>query len=574
MQTAQDPFPLAIIGAGVSGLSSAYFLLKQARPGDRPLQIDIFERKASYGGNADTAVVKLGEEIGGDGQRTAFHRWADLGVNDVNLATYVKLKAIMEEIGYLQHMKPLQDTTSYFNASGSLALADDAELRQGVSNPRYSLHDADHGLLEPLIKVVHQSALDALADVRPEDTVAQFFEQCIASPEARLGKAASALGIRIDWNDKQLPARLATVRDAIYYPRIAAMYFTDDRGPGMMPLQSPFEYYRLQEGQGDKAQKADRRYFDFGAQKWLEALAAWLLAHSSALVKIAIHPNADVSLHVRKGMTTVVAPGVMSRDFPLCILAVHADDARAMLHFDASMASWQNEIVPALMRVRYTHTYAVCHTDARKLPQNLAIWRTYNVLQRAASDTDFSYRMTYVENLHQNDAANPAYAHAGLPLFLTSMVRSLDEIAEENMLERVSSAQHVAPDMLAALPQATRRQLQGEALHGGYREQNQAIPANLANKALTSFKHNVLDAACIKAQQLIAAYNSKVAASIARVEQPECALLFGGGWTLGAGLQEQCLAQSEQLAGAILPGMRPALSPAAAPAPAACATAA
>jgi hypothetical protein len=85
----------------------------------------------------------------------------------------------------------------------------------------------------------------------------------------------------------------------------------------------------------------------------------------------------------------------------------------------------------------------------------------------------------------------------------------------------------------------------------------------LADKAWTIFKHNVLDADCLVAQQAINQYNSHTAGQLAHHEPLECALLFGGGWTHGAGLQEQCLQQSAKLAGWILPALS---APAAVPA--------
>ena len=84
MHTKTEPLRLAIVGGGISGLSTAYALMKQARPGDRPLHIDLFERKATLGGNADTVVIDLGDYIDGSGQPNPYLRWADLGVNGVN----------------------------------------------------------------------------------------------------------------------------------------------------------------------------------------------------------------------------------------------------------------------------------------------------------------------------------------------------------------------------------------------------------------------------------------------------------------------------------------------------------
>ena len=572
MNTGNEPVRLAIIGAGVAGLSSAYYLLRDARPGDRPLHIDIYERKATLGGNADTVVVDLGNQVdaarGADGADAthACLRWADLGVNDVNLTTCVKLRAIMEQIGYLENMLPLQDTTSYFNRSGSLALTDDAGLRKGVTDPAFNLANAEGGKLLPLINVVHTAAVDMLPRISPAYTVGQFFNACVAQPAHMLAKSAVKLGTVIDWDDPQLRTLLTQVRDNIYYPRIAAMYFTDERnGPAMLPLQAPFEYYNLQEGKPG-GPPAQRCYFDKGAQKWLEALADHLLLHSNARVKVAIHTEAEVKVQVRCARVAVAWESG-SAEHDLCVLATHADDTLKLLGFDSDMGEWAGKIRTTLSQVTYTRGFAVCHTFAGQMPPNKNIWRTYNVLQRESADASFPYRMSYVENLHQNDPANPQYAQFGLPLYLISLVKSLAEIPVETMLERVRTPHRVDPALLAALPRATQRQLHGASLATGYRSSADATDPALRNKAWTAFKHNVLNAECILAQDDIRLYNKGTGEQIRLGHQPSCALLFGGGWTRGAGLQEQCIEQGQMIADWIRPALRAALRSAAAPSP-------
>jgi hypothetical protein len=571
MYTGTEPLRLAIIGGGIAGLSSAYYLLQHAREGDRPLQIDIYERKATLGGNADTVVVDLGNYIDGNDVPHAYLRWGDLGVNDVNLTTYVKMRAIMKQIGYLEHMKPLQDSTSYFNRSGTLALTDDAALRDGVTDPAFSLAHAEGGLLAQMITVVHNAAVDMLPRITPDYTVGQFFNACVAQPAQMLAKAAARLRIAINWNDPQLQARVARVRDAIYYPRIAAMYFTDERGPAMLPLQAPFEYYNLQEGRPD-GPPAQRCYFEHGAQKWLEALADYLVLHSSKLVTVTLRTEAPVRLQVRRGRVAVLDQPVAPADYDLCVLATHADDTLRLLDFASDMGHWAHQLRATLSQVSYTRGFAVCHTFAGQMPLNKNIWRTYNVLQREPTDASFPYRMSYVENLHQNDPVNPQYSRAGLPLYLISLVKSLAEIPEETMLKRVRQPHRVDPSMLAALPRATRRQLHGESLQTGYRMAGDATHASLADKAWTVFKHNVLNADCIAAQDSMRLYNKGIGEQIRLGHEPGCPLLFGGGWTRGAGLQEQCIEQSEMIADWIRPALRGELSRAAEAAPGAAAT--
>ena len=88
---------IAIIGGGISGLSAAYYLQQRAQQqGLSGLQITVYERKAVLGGNADTVFVQLGEQrTAPDAPPEPYVRWADLGVNDVNLATYRRLKAAL-----------------------------------------------------------------------------------------------------------------------------------------------------------------------------------------------------------------------------------------------------------------------------------------------------------------------------------------------------------------------------------------------------------------------------------------------------------------------------------------------
>ena len=44
---------IAVIGGGVSGLASAYYIKKAAREQGRPVQVDLFERENRPGGKFD-----------------------------------------------------------------------------------------------------------------------------------------------------------------------------------------------------------------------------------------------------------------------------------------------------------------------------------------------------------------------------------------------------------------------------------------------------------------------------------------------------------------------------------------
>lgn len=543
-----SPLSIAIIGGGVSGLSTAYYLQQAALQAQRPLSITVFEAKTLLGGNADTVVVDLGNYYGEKGgPQQAYLRWADLGVNDANLATYVHMKAIMEQIGYLQNMKPLQDTACYFAASGTRTLTDDDALTLGVSDPRFALSAADGGLLEPLMKVVHQTALNLLDTIAPDYTVADYFDACIASPYTMLSAAALQLNISIDWNDPALPQRVAQVRDELYYPRISAMYFTDPRGPAGMPLQSPFQYYQVQEG----GVTPQRCYFDHGAQHWLDALAGWITSQSTALVSVSIQTGSPANVYLDGNQVLVGGQRDTAQAYDLCVTATHADDTLALLNWDDANSAWAGQAAAILSTVRYSGGYAVCHTASARLPPNRNTWRTYNIPMRPASNSVYPYEIDYVVNLHQNDPANPQYNQAGLPQYFVSLVDDLNQVPYEDMLDRVLDPQRLPPELRARLPQ-----LQAAAAGSGYRHQARMPHAKLQGKAWTWFKHNILDAGCLAAQQAIAAVNTSTAQSRGQgLASP--ALFFGGGWVYGAGLQEQCLIQSQILCALIL-GAAPA----------------
>jgi hypothetical protein len=540
---------VAIVGGGISGLSTAYYLMQRARGMGAAVDLHVYETKRLLGGNAETVVVNLGR-IKQAGQPGAdYVRWADLGVNDANLETYTRMKAVMADIGYLSNMRPLQDTDCYYDARLGTSMTDDADLADGVTDPRFDLQSADGGLLAPLIRVVHQTALamvDDKANPVPTDyTCAAFFQDCLDDPQAMLTEAAHTLHIEIDWQDRGLPARLEQVRDAYYYPRISAMYFTDPRGPACMPLAAPFQYYKLQEGGGNP----QRCYFDHGAQTWIEALANHLLAQSDDRISLALHTGDEVRVQVGGGTLTIAGTQGAATAFDVCVMANHADDAARALHFDDATWADGEKLLGILCGIRYTTGYAVCHTAAVRMPVNRNAWRTYNIPVRSPNDSILPYRIDYVANLHQNDPCNPAYDRAGLPAYFVSLVDDLNAIPRDEMLDRVTDPAAVPEAWRARLPASTFAAPRVGA--SGYVHQRHGRhphhPA-LDTKAWTVFKHNVLDARCMQAQTDIEAWNR--AASARRLP----ALLFGGGWTCGAGLQEQCLEQGQKLSAWILPG--------------------
>lgn len=255
---------VAIIGAGVSGLSLAYYLYKLSNAQQQKIDITVYEQCDRIGGNAFTQELDLKPL-----NRTP--TWVDMGVNDFNINTYKAMLELWEEIGLPQeeYVGTLVNETSFFNYGatpkdtygfkisnqGNVSvyniekpniekkLADGFKQLEKSLNQWYKQHDRDHSAFNITVEQFIQMYFQ---DERYEDFV-----------------------------------NLALL------PRINAMYFTYEesyvgRPPVLdMPMWLVSHYYILQEGfasnnecnNNSEPKEKERKFFKQGCQKWLEFLA-------------------------------------------------------------------------------------------------------------------------------------------------------------------------------------------------------------------------------------------------------------------------------------------------------------
>lgn len=556
----QRPKRICIIGAGISGLASAYECAKKAQALKEPVRIQIFERSALVGGNAQTRVFSLGMPY--DDKKlpgTDYFRWADMGVNDVNLTAYKRLEKAMRDIGYHdednacssdtpKRLLPLENTECYFTLDGSRTYTDDHELVYGVSNPRHALNQIEGGVLPALYKIISDVALDTIypgGDFSPgseylEITVAEFFSQLLEDPRCAFHKYAEELRqIDPNWESpeglEKLKSRVLFLRENQFYPRISAMYFANEQGPEQMLLAAPFHYYRVQEGAGGG--KAKRRYFVGGSQKWIEYMADYLqkeMSNNSDFVDISLELNADMQVTVGTDQVSVT---YLNRDepaeeiFDYAVMAVHADDALRALKFSPEQTLYPQELQvrKILEKITYTQSVAVAHTYCGVLPKDRNAWRCYNVMIRDGVALK-PYSMTYVCNRHQNDTQHPDYNRLGYPQFFITLNPQIP-IPDECVLQQVSEKE-IPVEFLPLIPRATRR----------LAAQDSSTASTERKKCVTTFKHNLLNKDCFLAQQALQEFHSS-----------NTRLLLSGGWSLGAGLQEECFHQAERIAERLFP---------------------
>ncbi|MEG5034614.1 FAD-dependent oxidoreductase [Microcoleus sp. AT3-D2] len=262
---------IAIVGAGVSGLSLAYYLHKYSKGN---IEIVVYEQADRVGGNALTQKLDL-SPLGRP------NTWVDMGVNDFNINTYKAMLELWEEIELPQdqYVGTLVNEASFFYYG---ATPEETYGFKVYNNGDIYGHNLDDETLKK-IKQGFENFVIFLKEWYKENenkpsafkiTVEQFIHKYFT-----------------DIKYKQF-VELALL------PRINAMFFTYEESPmGRppvldMPMWLVSHYYVLQEGLGlpdDRPGKDnERKFFNQGCQNWLEFLKEKLTKDCKVNVQLGI----------------------------------------------------------------------------------------------------------------------------------------------------------------------------------------------------------------------------------------------------------------------------------------------
>lgn len=280
--------------------------------------------------------------------------------------------------------------------------------------------------------------------------------------------------------------------------RINGMYYVNDRSPGSMPIRAVMSYYHLQEGIGDnkttaarRAQKqadapSPRHYFVNGASDWIRQLTSCLVARG---VEFRLGASPTAYLEGVRGWRVLspAQPSSGRESFDHVISAVYADTVSRVIALG----------LPPLMstflaQFEYFDSIGIVHEDTSMLPPDPKAWSTYNILVYPPKTTSLRpYTITYVERKHHGQNSNE-------PPYLTlTPFGAVDDAGIPEMIE---------------LPKSDRV------------------------RAVTYLRHNTLSPDAMTAQRYV------------RAMQGQNQLWFTGGWTNGAGLHEEILAMSKEIA--------------------------
>ena len=308
---------IAIIGSGISGLTSAYFL-------NRHHDVVLFEANAYLGGHTNTVEIQL------EGKTEA----VDTGFLVFNERTYPNLIALLKEL----------DVGSYATDMSFGVSLDNGKLEWAGTNLDSVF--AQRGNMFSL------RFLRMLRDILKFNAAAQQnLERCIAS-KITLGE----LLVQDDYSD--------AFRNSYLLPMAAAIWSSkpDDilDFPASSFLQFCMNHALLQVNDRPKW-----RTVQGGGREYVRKIAASLPDIRLDTPVVAVHrTETSVQIKTSHGEET----------FDAVVFATHAPDTLRLLA-DAS-----TEEKAILSSVRYQANTAVLHTDVTQLPRRKKVWSAWNYI--------------------------------------------------------------------------------------------------------------------------------------------------------------------------------------------------
>ena len=350
---------IAVIGSGISGLASAYYLSKAH-------EVTVFEADSRIGGHTATVDVKLGTR-----------RYAiDTGFIVFNDWTYPNFIALMDELGVAS--KPtsmgfsVHDNASGLEYSGSSI---DTLFAQRSNLLSWSFLSMVRGILRFNKEAIAELEAGSLSQ---DETLGSYLDRRGYS-EAFKRQYLVAMGSAI-WS-----ADCDTIME---FP--VSFFVRFFKNHGLLSVKNRPQW----------------RVIEGGSREYLRPLCQPF--------EDRIHTRSPVSSITRqpgRGVTLTLESGA-SHQFDQVVVATHSDQALRML---ADASDEERQVLGALP---YQANDVVLHTDTRLLPRNRKTWSSWNY--RLGVDDDravVTYNMnilqgieapeTFCVTLNQTEAINP-----------------------------------------------------------------------------------------------------------------------------------------------------------------------
>ncbi len=334
---------IAIVGAGVAGLTAAYRLR-------RDHEVTVYEARERLGGHTHTVTV--------DEQGTERH--IDTGFIVYNDRNYPRFCALLAELGVAT--QPSDMSFGVCNAGSGLAYS--GAVPRGLFAQRRRLLSPAHWRFLAGIVAFGRAAKRALV---------QWSAARLA--EYDLGAFLAATGAP------------QSVRDNYVVPMASAIWSTPAADIAGFPLE-PFLRFFDNHGLLDLTDRPQWRVLRGGSSSYLGPLAKRSGARCLAGRAVtAVEPAGD-------GVTVVTAAGETRYD--RVVLACHSDTALALQPRAAA------EVRAVLAALPYRRNSVVLHTDERVLPAARDAWASWNYFvepQRPDGAPGVSYWMNRLQSI-------------------------------------------------------------------------------------------------------------------------------------------------------------------------------
>jgi predicted NAD/FAD-binding protein len=340
---------IAVVGAGVSGLSAAWLLSKRHR-------VTLYEAEGRLGGHANT-VEAAGVAV-------------DTGFIVFNEPNYPNLTALFRHLGVETHASDMSFGVSMDGGRfeyGSTSLASLLAQKRNILRPRF------WAMLRDLKRFYDSGAVDAARLQDEVVSLADYLDRggfCSTFQEDHLLPQAAAI-----WS--------TSLRDIRQYPAAALLRFFDNHG--LMRSVKDRPLWRTVVG---------------GSRAYVEKLIADFDGR--------VLTGRPVKTILRDGEGVVVVDRFgRGERYDEVVIAAHADQALAMLD---QPSGEEREVLGAF---RYSRNHTVLHRDKALMPHRRAAWSSWNHLGRRGDDDGcVTYWMNRLQKLSTREdlfvTLNPA----------------------------------------------------------------------------------------------------------------------------------------------------------------------